>query len=71
MEYHAVIFYITLKSDLFNLANNRLITTGIEYTNLVKSMSSQSVDVLLLHPFTTDITSHSSTDDRNILFLFL
>ena len=37
----------------------------------LKSMSSQSVDVLLLQPFTTDITSHSSTGERNIVFLFL
>ena len=37
----------------------------------LKSMSSQSVDVLLLQPFTTDMTSHSSIGDRNLLFLFL
>ena len=37
----------------------------------LKSMSSQSVDVLLLQPFTTDMTSHSSIGDRNILSLFL
>ena len=36
----------------------------------LKSMSSEPVDVLLLQPFTTDITSHSSIDERNILFLF-
>ena len=37
----------------------------------LKSMLSQSVDVSLLQPFTTDITSHSSIGGRNILFLFL
>ena len=37
----------------------------------LKSMSSQSVDVLLLQPFTTDMTSHSSIGERNRLFLFL
>ena len=35
----------------------------------LKSMSSQSVDVLLLQPFTR--TSHSSIGERNIRFLFL
>ena len=33
-------------------------------------MSSLSVDVLLLQPFTTYMTSNSSIGERNILFLF-
>ena len=46
------------------------VSLALQYISL-KSISSQSVGVLLLQPFTTYITTHSSIGETNIIFLFL